>query len=159
MLTIVPALAAADIERVRELFREYQQGLGVDLCFQQFDDEVASLPGAYAPPRGRLFLALDGDEAAGCVAVRPLAADVCEMKRLYLRRSARGRGAGRRLAEHVIDEARAMGYRAMRLDTLPQMGEAIALYGALGFTRIAPYYDNPVPGALYMERALHGGSR
>lgn len=154
MLTIVPAVASAEIERVRALFREYEQSLGVDLCFQGFAQELASLPGAYAPPRGRLLLALDGAEPVGCVALRPLGDDVCEMKRLYLRPTLRGRGAGRQLAERIIAEARAIGYRAMRLDTLPAMKDAIAMYERLGFRPIAPYYANPVPGTRYLERAL-----
>jgi len=154
MLQIIPAVTSADIQTVRELFVEYQQSLGVDLCFQGFDQELAGLPGSYAPPRGRLFIALDGDEAAGCIALRPLGEDVCEMKRLYLRPSLRGKGAGRALALRVIDEARAMGYRVMRLDTLPMMREAQALYESLGFRTIPPYYDNPVVGARFMERTL-----
>lgn len=154
MLRIVPAADAHAIDRVRALFRDYERSLGVDLCFQGFEAELAALPGAYAPPRGRLLLALDGDDAAGCVALRPLGPDVCEMKRLYLRASLRGRGAGRMLAERIMDEARAIGYRAMRLDTLPVMKDAIAMYERLGFQRIAPYYDNPVPGAIFLERAL-----
>src|SRR5688572_825646 len=107
MLTIVPAVQPLDIERVRVLFREYERSLDVDLGYQGFDDEVAFLPGAYAPPRGALFMAMDGDEAAGCVAMRPLGEDLCEMKRLYLRPSLRGRGAGRLLAQRVMDQARA----------------------------------------------------
>jgi putative acetyltransferase len=154
MLTIVPAVAADDIERVRELFVEYQRALGVDLNYQGFDGEVAGLPGDYAPPRGALFLCLDEGDAAGCVAMRPIGEDLCEMKRLYLRASLRGRGAGRLLAQRVIDQARAIGYRAMRLDSLPTMKEAIALYETLGFTRIPPYYPSPVPGTVYMEREL-----
>lgn len=155
MLTIVPATTVRDVENVRALFREYERSLAVDLCFQGFDQEVASLPGAYAPPRGRLLIALDdAGEAAGCVALRPLGDEMCEMKRLYVRPSARGKSAGRSLATRVIDEARAAGYRTMRLDTLPVMREAHALYESLGFRRIAPYYPNPVPGAIYMERRL-----
>jgi ribosomal protein S18 acetylase RimI-like enzyme len=154
MLSIVPASSPNDIERVRTLFREYERSLGVDLCFQGFDDEVAGLPGAYAPPRGRLFVLLDGQDAAGCVALRSLGEDLCEMKRLYLRAALRGRGAGRMLATQVIDDARAIGYRAMRLDTLPSMKDAQALYERLGFRKIAAYYPNPVPGAVYMELAL-----
>ena len=128
MLSIVPALTHRDIEIVRELFREYERSLGVDLCFQGFEQELASLPGRYAPPRGRLFLARADAEAGGCIALRPLGGDLCEMKRLYLRPSLRGKGAGRALAMRVIDEARAIGYRTMRLDTLPMMSEAIALF-------------------------------
>lgn len=154
MTTVLSAASAEHLERVKELFREYEASLGVDLCFQGFDSELASLPGAYAPPRGRLLIALDDGDGAGCVALRPLGDDLCEMKRLYLRPTLRGTGAGRTLATRVIDEARAIGYRTMRLDTLPMMKEAIALYESLGFRRIAPYYPNPVPGAIYMERAL-----
>jgi ribosomal protein S18 acetylase RimI-like enzyme len=154
MLSIVPAVSADHVERVRVLFREYERALGVDLSYQGIDDEVASLPGAYAPPRGALFLALDGGEPSGCVALRPLGEDLCEMKRLYLRASLRGRGAGRALAQHVIDQARSLGYRAMRLDSLPSMKEAIALYETLGFTRIPAYYPSPIPGTVYMERVL-----
>jgi ribosomal protein S18 acetylase RimI-like enzyme len=154
MFSIALATSSTDIEVVRELFREYERSLGVDLGFQGFQDELAALPGSYAPPRGRLFIARDGEAVGGCIALRPLGSDLCEMKRLYLRATLRGKGAGRALATHVIEEARAIGYRTMRLDTLPMMREAIALYGSLGFQRIAPYYDNPVPGTLYMERAL-----
>jgi GNAT superfamily N-acetyltransferase len=154
VLQIVLAVTKTEIEIVREMFREYQRALGVDLCFQGFADEVAGLPGSYAPPRGRLLLALDGDDVIGCIALRPLGEDACEMKRLYLRPTARGKGAGRALALHVIAEARAIGYRTMRLDTLPMMREAHALYESLGFRTIPAYYDNPVPGALFMERAL-----
>ena len=154
MLNILPASSPRDIDIVRELFREYERSLGVDLGYQGFDDEVASLPGAYAPPRGALFIAFDTERPAGCVAMRPLGDDVCEMKRLYLRASLRGRGAGRALAQRVIDHARAAGYRRMRLDSLPSMNEAIALYETLGFTRIPPYYPSPVAGTVYMERSL-----
>lgn len=154
MLTIVSAVTGERVEQVKALLREYERSLGVDLCFQGFTQEVAALPGAYAPPRGRLLIAMDGDAPAGCVGLRPLGDDVCEMKRLYLRPSLRGRGAGRMLVERIIDEARAIGYRTMRLDTLPSMKEALALYEALGFQRIAPYYANPVPGTVYMERPL-----
>jgi ribosomal protein S18 acetylase RimI-like enzyme len=154
MLTIVAA-SGADIEQIRALFREYEQSLGVDLCFQGFEEELADLPGSYAPPRGRLLIALDdAGKAAGCVALRPLGDEMCEMKRLYVRPSARGKSAGRALTTRVIEEARAAGYRTMRLDTLPVMNEAHALYESLGFRRIAPYYPNPVPGAIYMERRL-----
>jgi ribosomal protein S18 acetylase RimI-like enzyme len=154
-VTIVPASSSADVDRVRALFREYEQSLGISLCFQGFDEELASLPGAYAPPRGRLLLALDASgEAAGCVALRPVGEDVCEMKRLYLRPSLRGQGAGRALATRIIDEARVAGYRAMRLDTLPTMTEAAAMYVTLGFRKIAPYYPSPVEGTLYLELEL-----
>ncbi len=153
-MEIIQAASAGDIERVSELFREYEKSLDVDLCFQGFEQELAGLPGAYTPPRGRLLLAIDGGRPAGCVALRPLGPDACEMKRLYLRPELRGRRLGRLLAERVLAEARAIGYARMRLDTLPTMTEAIAMYRALGFAEIAPYYANPVPGALFMELAL-----
>jgi ribosomal protein S18 acetylase RimI-like enzyme len=153
-MEIIQAASAGDIERVKELFREYEKSLDVDLCFQGFEQELAGLPGAYTPPRGRLLLAIDGGRPAGCVALRPLGPDACEMKRLYLRPELRGRRLGRLLADRVLAEARAIGYARMRLDTLPTMTEAIAMYRALGFAEIAPYYANPVPGALFMELAL-----
>ena len=153
-MQIIGATALPDIERARSLFREYETSLGVDLCFQGFEQELAGLPGAYAPPSGRLLLAVDDGRPAGCVALRPLGADGCEMKRLYVRPEFRGRRVGRLLAERVIAEARAIGYPRMRLDTLPSMKEAIPLYRSLGFAEIGPYYANPVPGALFMERAL-----
>ncbi len=153
-MEIIQAASAGDIERVKDLFREYEKSLDVDLCFQGFEQELAGLPGAYAPPRGRLLLAMDGGRPAGCVALRPLGPDACEMKRLYLRPESRGRRLGRLLVERILAEARAIGYARMRLDTLPAMKEAIAMYRSLGFAEIAPYYANPVPGALFMELAL-----
>jgi len=153
-MEILQAITSQQVADARALFREYERSLGIDLCFQGFEQELAGLPGAYAPPRGRLLLAVDGGAPAGCVALRPLDDAVCEMKRLYVRPPYRGRRAGRRLAERVIVDAQAIGYARMRLDTLPSMKEAIALYGALGFVAIAPYYANPVPGALFLELDL-----
>jgi len=155
---VIPAATPADVEQARRLFREYETSLGVDLCFQGFEQELAGLPGKYAPPRGRLLLALDDATPTGCVALRPLADSVCEMKRLYVRPSARGTRLGRLLAETIIGEARAIGYARMRLDTLPTMREAIRLYRSLGFVEVAPYYANPVKGALFMELVIAASS-
>ena len=128
--------------------------LGVDLCFQGFQEELDGLPGAYAPPDGRLLLAIDGDRAAGCVAIMNLGDGICEMKRLYVQPGHRGQGLGRRLAEAVIAEARAIGYRKMRLDSLTSLTEAAALYRSLGFVEISPYRYNPLPDAVFMELLL-----
>jgi GNAT superfamily N-acetyltransferase len=153
-IQIVPAHDEAYLPVVRELFEEYAAGLGFDLCFQNFAEELAGLPGRYAPPSGRLLLAVAASGPAGCVALRDLGDGVCEMKRLYVRPAHRGSGAGRLLAEAVIAEARTAGYRQMRLDTLPFMGRAIALYESLGFRPVEPYTVNPHPGALYLARTL-----
>jgi|CXWL01.1.fsa_nt_gi carbonic anhydrase len=152
--TLHDATSNADIETMRQLFLEYEKWLGISLCFQNFAQEVAALPGDYAPPGGRLVLARYGGAAAGCIALRRLDDATCEMKRLYLRGEYRGRGLGFQLATDCIAAARRLGYTRMRLDTLPAMQDAIALYRALGFRDIAPYRDNPVPGALYLELDL-----
>src|ERR1700730_12274272 len=145
----------AQIEQARELFLEYAQSLGFSLCFQNFDQELASLPGDYAPPDGRLLLAIEADQIAGCVALRKIDESTCEMKRLFLRSACRGKGLGRKLAEAIIAEARQLGYQRMRLDTLPgKMDQAIELNRSLGFHEIASYYHNPVGGATFMELAL-----
>ena len=153
IIDIVPATSEDHIATARRLFREYEASLGIELTFQGFAQEVAGLPGAYAPPAGRLLLAT-GAEPAGCVALRPLGGGICEMKRLYVRPTARGARLGRRLAETVIREARAIGYARMRLDTLPSMKEAFALYQTLGFREIAPYYATPIAGTRFMELSL-----
>ncbi|MEJ2121890.1 MAG: GNAT family N-acetyltransferase [Alphaproteobacteria bacterium] len=153
-VAIAAATTPADIEEIRALFLEYGRSLDFNLCFQGFDEELASLPGAYAPPRGRLLLARSDDAVIGGVGLRPLEADICEMKRLYVRPGHRALKAGRTLAESAIAEARAIGYRAMRLDTLPDMTAAQALYATLGFRDIGPYYENPIPGARYCELDL-----
>jgi putative acetyltransferase len=182
MLRIVSVETEGALHETSVLFREYAASLGVDLSFQDFDRELATLPGDYAPPTGRLFLAFLDDcrnaseaeseqtsisssdssassisftsAASGCIALRKFADDICEMKRLYIRPQFRGHGAGRALAEAVIRAACEIGYRRMRLDTLPQMNHAQALYRALGFREIPPYRHNPVPGTRYFELAL-----
>src|SRR2546428_11449686 len=153
-MEIGQAVTPGQVAEARALFREYERSLGIDLCFQGFEQELASLPGAYAPPSGRLLLATDGGALAGCVALRPLDDSACEMKRLYVRPEFRGRRAGRRLAESVVAEARSIRYARLRLDTPPFFEDAITLQRALGFVEIAPYTTNPVPGALFMELAL-----
>jgi ribosomal protein S18 acetylase RimI-like enzyme len=149
-----PASGPEDIETARKLFREYADGLGVDLAFQGWERELRELPGDYAPPRGALFLAELEGVPVGCVALRPLDPPFCEMKRLYVRPEGRGTGLGRRLAEHVIEEGRRLGYAAMRLDTLPAMADAQALYRRLGFREIPAYRYNPIAGSLFMELDL-----
>lgn len=149
------ASSPAAIEAVRELFSEYARSLGFSLCFQDFDKELAELPGVYAPPSGRLLLAMMDGMPAGCAALHALDPDICEMKRLYLRPPWRGSGLGRRLVETIIAEARGIGYGRMRLDTVTgTMDTAISLYRHLGFTEIAPYRSNPIAGALYLELKL-----
>lgn len=139
-----------DLAAARGLFREYAASLDVDLAFQGFEAELAALPGRYAPPAGRLLLAWKGAAAVGCVALRPLDGGTCEMKRLYVRPAARGERLGRRLAERICAEARAIGYARICLDTLPSMISAIGLYTALGFKPIEPYVFNPVPGTRFL---------
>lgn len=158
-MQLIQAHHAALVPAVRELFLEYVSATGVDLCFQNFDTELAELPGKYAPPEGRLFMAVANREHAGCVALRPLEKGVCEMKRLYVRPRFRGQGLGRSLASAVIAEARAIGYRTMRLDTLALMREAVALYRSMGFQAIAPYRYNPCADAIYFELNLAGALR
>ena len=154
-MKFVQAQSPEQIEIARGLFREYAAGLKIDLCFQNFDQEVNGLPGNYAPPLGRLLLAIEDEQVAGCIALRPFGDGDCEMKRLYVRPEFRGRGLGKKLVTTLIDAAREIGYERILLDTLPgKMDEAIALYRALGFREIAPYYHNPVEGALFMELSL-----
>jgi putative acetyltransferase len=160
MTQIIQAHSSEDVENARELFREYEAWLDVDLCFQSFEKELAELPGKYAAPDGRLLLAVDDGKVAGCAALRKIGDGICEIKRLFLRADFRGHGLGRRLAEAIILEAKQIGYERMRLDTLPpKMNDAIALYCFLGFKEIEPYYNNPVPGAKFMELDLVSEAR
>lgn len=155
MLEFLQAESPEHLGQARELFLEYAGWLGFSLCFQNFDRELAELPGAYAPPRGRLILAQRGGETAGCVALRPVLSDACEMKRLYVRPAFRGCGLGRELAVRIIEEARAAGYARMLLDTLPgRMAGAIKVYRSLGFAETEPYYQTPDGGFLFMELKL-----
>jgi len=142
------------LEEVKDLFLEYAQSLNVDLCFQNFEEELNSLPGKYGPPDGVLILALIDDKAAGCVALRKISEDICEMKRLYVRDSYRGFGIGRKLVNTIIENAIKLNYKYMRLDTLPTMKEAQSLYISMGFYDIEPYVYNPIEGARYMELRL-----
>ncbi len=152
---IAPA-GPADLEAVRGLMTEYGETLDVrDRCFQNMDAELAGLPGAYAPPDGALLIARnETGEAAGCVALKRVDARTCEMKRLYVRPAGQGTGLGRRLAEAIVAEARTLGYRAIRLDTLATMAAAQALYAKLGFREVEPFNANPTPGITYMELSL-----
>jgi putative acetyltransferase len=158
LLTIRYAQEGEPLAAAGRLFEEYAASLDISLCFQGFDEELSSLPGAYAPPRGRLLLACRGKESVGCVALRPLEPDTCEMKRLYVRPAYRTGGVGRLLAERAIHEAAMAGYRRMRLDTLPMMEAALQLYHRLGFREIAPYTANPVKGAVFLELQLDRSS-
>ncbi|MDQ4122506.1 MAG: GNAT family N-acetyltransferase [Acidobacteriota bacterium] len=154
-MQIVQAQTTEDIEQVRVLFREYESLLAVDLCFQQFEAELNALPGKYALPDGRLLLAKSGEKIAGCVALRKIDNETCEMKRLFVRQEFRGSGLGRELAEKLIEEAREIGYRKMRLDTISdKMPMAVKLYEKLGFRQIQPYYDSPIESTVYMELKL-----
>ncbi|MBA3598600.1 MAG: GNAT family N-acetyltransferase [Methylibium sp.] len=163
-VVLVSPATPEQFDDARELFREYAAALDIDLCFQDFDAELAGLPGEYAEPAGALLLAWCDGSLAGCVALRPLPdadeANACEMKRLYVRRAFRRFGLGRLLAETLIDRARVAGYSAMLLDTLDEMEAARELYASLGFEEVPPYYFNPLPGAHYLRVALGGsGSR
>ena len=154
MLNIAPAVSPHEIPDVRMLFREYAGLVAEALCFQNFDQELAALPGEYAPPGGVLLIARDADAAAGCVALRRCDAESGEMKRLYVRERYRGRGLGRRLAVEVIEEARKRNYERMVLDTLPELASAIALYRDLGFVETGPYLESPTPDAICFELRL-----
>lgn len=153
-MKIITVTNGEHVDQARALMRKYAAELAIDLCFQDFERELRELPGAYTPPEGALLLGLSQGQAAGCVAMRKLEERICEMKRLYVRPPFRGQGAGRALAVAVINAARIAGHERMRLDTLGSMTAAIALYEALGFTRIEPYRYNPSPDAVFMELVL-----
>lgn len=156
---VIHAKTAHDIDEVRRLFREYEAYLNVDLCFQEFESELANLPGKYAPPFGTLLLAMDGRKAIGCGALRSLGAGqerTCEMKRLYVCPEARGQGVGRQIAVRLIQEGIRLGHSSMVLDTLDRLEGAMQLYESLGYVRTGPYYDNPLPGAVYWKLDLRG---
>jgi ribosomal protein S18 acetylase RimI-like enzyme len=159
MIEIHPANFPNDILLVQGLFREYADGLGVDLCFQGFEEELSTLPGKYQPPNGQLLIASGPDDAAGCVAMRPIDAQTCEMKRLYVRPQARGENIGRRLVERIIDDARRAGYARICLDTLPSMTTAQSLYRSLGFVATEPYVFNPIAGTIFMALNLDNDNR
>lgn len=154
-ISLRPAQFPDDLQTVRDLFLDYQAGLGIDLCFQGFEAELAELPGAYAPPEGALLLACVDGEPAGCCALRPLYntdhLNACEMKRLFVRPAFRGFGLGRLLVERVLSDGQLAGYTTMLLDTLSDMETARALYQEVGFVEVAPYYHNPIPGAHYLK--------
>jgi putative acetyltransferase len=158
MIRFVEVVEPGHLEHARTLFHsyatEFAPTIAESLCFQNFEAEIAGLPGRYAPPSGCILLALDGERPAGCVALRDLGDGSCEMKRLYISPDSRGRGIGRRLVEAIVRKGRMAGYSRMRLDTLPDMESALALYRMLGFVEIAPYWDNPIEGALYLELEL-----
>ena len=155
MNEIIQAVTEQQIAEAKAIFREYETWLGMSLCFQGFEEELAGLPGKYAPPNGRLYLAYSGDEVIGCIAMREIEPGICEMKRLYLREAARGKGVGNQLIELVIRDAKSMGYEKMRLDTYPpKMGKAVDLYRSHGFYEIPRYYDNPNEDVLFMEKSL-----
>lgn len=158
LIQLTPPRTAEDLAALRAIFQEYARGLGVDLCFQSFDQELAGLPGDYAAPRGALLMAMVDGALAGCCALRPLDSsdypNAAEMKRLYVRKAFRGLGLGRQLAEATLDAARQVGYTSVLLDTLDDMEAARALYEDLGFEAIPPYYHNPIAGAHYLKADL-----
>ena len=153
-MRIIEAHSIEFVPEVWALFKEYAAEIEVCLCFQNFDQELAGLPGQYAPPDGRLFLAIEATHVAGCAGLRKIEHGICEMKRLYVRTAFRGQGIGRALALAAINAARQIGYTRMRLDTLASMTAAIKLYRALGFLSIAPYCENPNQHAVFMELSL-----
>lgn len=155
MIEIINAETFDQIEETKKLFREYESWFGLNMCFQNFDEEVANLPGKYVKPDGRLFLAYADETLAGCIALRKLEEEICEMKRLFVREDFRGQKIGISLIEKLLDEAKTIGYKKMRLDTYPpKMAKAVKLYESYGFHEIPPYYQNPYGETLYMEKVL-----
>lgn len=155
MIEIIEAETTGHIEQTRKLFREYETWFGMNLCFQNFDEEVANLPGKYKNPEGRLYLAFSDEKLAGCIALRKLEDEICEMKRLFVRDEFRGQKIGIALIEKLFDEAKKIGYKKMRLDTFPaKMGKAVKLYESYGFYEIPKYYENPFGETLFMEKLL-----
>jgi putative acetyltransferase len=154
MLKLIDVETEEHLEIIRELFREYENFLGFHLCFQEFEKEMEGLPGKYAPPEGRLIIAEYDSEVAGCIALKKIGEGICEMKRLYVRPKFRGKKIGRVLAEKIIAEAKAIGYKKMRLDTLKRLKEALSLYRSMGFREIGSYVFNPLEDVVYMERDL-----
>jgi carbonic anhydrase len=154
MVNIVQAQSNEHIETIRRLFLEYAGSLGIDLGFQDFDNELAGLPGAYAPPDGRLYLAIEGTRPAGCSGIKKISTELCELKRLYVCPLFRGKGIGRHLVLAAVKDAREIGYKKMRLDSLPSMRRALDLYRSMGFKPIEPFYNNPVAGAVFLELNL-----
>jgi ribosomal protein S18 acetylase RimI-like enzyme len=154
-MKLIQATSNEQIETARELFNEYAAELAINMCFQNFDQELKTLPGKYTPPDGRLLIAYTDEELAGCIALRKLDDRTCEMKRLFIRPKFRGKGYGRKMIDSLIEQERDIGYERMWLDSLPgKMDAAIALYRQLGFKDIPAYYDNPLEGAVYLERTL-----
>jgi putative acetyltransferase len=157
--SVIEKISARDIEGAKEIIREYLRWIAVDLSFQRVEDELAGFPATYEEPEGAFFLARAGEEIAGCVGMKKIGDGICEMKRLYVRDRFKGKGIGAALVERLVEEARAKGYARMRLDTLRKMEAAIGLYRKLGFREIGQYVENPLPGALFMEKDLEGDDR
>jgi putative acetyltransferase len=153
-MQIVRVASGPRLSTVRKLFREYQAFLGIDLCFQSFEEELASLPGRYGPPGGVILLAHHGCRAAGCVALRDLGKGVCEMKRMFVRPQYRGLGIGVALAEAIVAEGRKLGYRTMKLDSVSRLETALGIYRKLGFKKTVPYCHNPLEGAIFLAKRL-----